>query len=143
MVAATLMNIECVRLASGASLLQSLEVAGKSREATLAVVEPGGIFLGSLNSALLLTELTGSGWHCGHCSITGSLEGFAAVGFRSLVDTNSPRVGPEAPAVDIAKQLLLLSSGGFVAVVDNSGVLLGTITVPDFIKGLLDFSNLK
>ncbi len=135
MVSARIMDIACARLPLDSSLLVALKVLGGSGASAVAVVDAGGRFVGSLSAAALVAELASAGWHCGTSTMADSLAGTAGVGIASLVDRETVTVGPEVPFDEVAR--LLVGSDGLVAVVDNAGALLGTITHAGLIATLL------
>jgi CBS domain-containing protein len=152
MVAAGIMNIECARVPLDSSLFAALKAVGGSDSgaAAFAVVdaETGGRFVGSLSCAKLVAELAGAGWHCGNASIVDALDGTAGVGIATLVDREVATVGPEVSLEEVVRLLLGKSSDGkgsdaFVAVVDDTGVLLGTITHADLIASLLEVAEVE
>ncbi len=152
MIAAKIMKIDCARLTLGSSLYAALKSVAETGNSALAVIDADGLFVGSLHPAALVAELSGGLWHCGHANLTGTIEDAAGVGIASLIDREAPRVGPETPAIEVSR-LLVSSSGpssvgsrlaletGFVAVVDNSGLFLGSITHADLISRLLAVSR--
>ena len=142
------MNTNCLRLSVDSSLYSAFKAASVESGGAIAVVDGAGLFVGSLSLAALTGELTRVGWHCGHAALTDAFTGMDSVGIGTLIDHTTPVVLPEVSVTDVVAKLVLspvpLSEGSlsgalaaFVAVVDNGGRLLGTITHVDLITGLL------
>ncbi len=142
MVAAAMMMTDVVRLSGSATVAAAVGCLGGSDAlGQLPVVDDEGRFLGFVSYGLLFAGLT-SGGATGRSSELGafmeSLGAMRETVIGPLVEPGLRSVGPEASMMEVAARLK--DGPGPLAVVDNSGRLLGVITSAAAFKSLWEFS---
>lgn len=142
MVAAGIMMTDVDRLSVSATVVVAVERLGAPDALDqIPVVDDDERFIGFVSYGLLFAGLLSDPVGAGATELSAFMANLGALGeaaIRPLVEASTRSVAPEASMMEVAERLK--EGSGPLAVIDNSGRLLGVITTGAAFKRLWEFS---